>query len=168
MTKPSVITFDPATACGCAVGPIGGKPDLRSIKLDRHGDRPIDVFGQAASLVHGLIAEHDPVLIAVEEPFYKNGESRYETTVLLHGLYGAITGAARCRNITVWSVAVSTWRAKALGTSKFGSRNNAKKAMMTLCAQLGWPAVDDNAADAGGIWMWATAKYAPFGVLPVA
>jgi hypothetical protein len=166
MTKPVVIAFDPATTCGCAFGRIGGEPTLASVKLgDRRTSLP-DLCGAAVRHVNTLIDNCNPVLFAVEEPFFKEGDSNYGTTVILHGLYGAITGAARARGVLVWPVAVSTWRAVALGTSKFGSRNSAKKAMMDLCAQLGWPAEDDNAADAGGIWTWATAKYAPYGVLP--
>jgi hypothetical protein len=161
-----VITFDPAKTCGCAVGPIAGKPALSSHVLGDDDTPNTDVFGRAAGLVCDLVNLYQPVLIAVEQPFYKDGESNYATTVMLHGLYGAITGAARARRVLVWPVAVSTWRALALGTSKFGSRNGAKRAMMALCAQLGWPAADDNAADAAGIWMWATSKYAPYGVLP--
>jgi Holliday junction resolvasome RuvABC endonuclease subunit len=166
MTKPNVIALDPATTCGCAVGPVGGKPALSSIVLGEANDTIIDVFGRAARTVHEMIERYSPVLIAVEQPFYKSKESNYATTMLLHGLYGAITGAARARMIRVLPVAVSTWRSSALGTAKFGSRKAAKQAMLSLCAQLGWPASDDNAADAAGIWMWATATYAPFGVLP--
>jgi Holliday junction resolvasome RuvABC endonuclease subunit len=161
--KPVVIAFDPATICGCAVGPVGGKPSLFSTKLK--GKTVIHVFGHAASLVHDLIDLHNPSLIAVEEPFYMSGKSNYHTTVLLHGLFGAIGGAAASRNIKVLPVTVASWRKQAMGTAKFDGRRVAKQAMLKLCGQLGWTAPDDNAADAAGIWIWATSIFAPYGVV---
>ena len=166
MPEPVVIALDPARALGCAVGSIGGVPKLTSIKLGGDGTPDEEVFGAGARVLDALINDAAPVLVTVERPFYKTGESNYGTTVLLHGLYGALVGMARAHEIIVWPVAVASWRAVALGTSKFASQDAGKKASLAMCKRLGWDAADDNAADAGGIWMWATAKYAPYGVLP--
>lgn len=151
---------------GLARGPVGGNPALFSIKLGGENTADEEVFGEAARILNRHIDEVSPVLIAIEEPFYKAGESNYGTTRLLHGLYGALVGIARLRGVIVWPVAVATWRRAVLGTAKFSSRQGAKNAAMTFCKGNGWHACDDNAAEAGCIFHWAATKYAPFGVLP--
>lgn len=168
MTKPLIIALDPATHCGCAVGEIGGKPKLSSVTLrDSVDDAHEDVFGRAVRWIEQVIERYHPQLLAIEKPFFINERSNYSTTVVLHGIYAGLTGAARARHIVVWPVQAATWRKHALGTSKLGSRDDAKAAMVTLCRRLGWSAPDDNAAEAAGIWIWATAKFAPYGVVPV-
>jgi Holliday junction resolvasome RuvABC endonuclease subunit len=168
MGKPVVIALDPATHCGCAVGEVGGRPKLSSVTMrDSRDDPHEDVFGRAVRWIEQVIERHHPVLIAIEKPFYVNERTNYATTVVLHGIYAGFTGAARARNVTVWPVTAATWRKHTLGTSKLGSRDDVKDAMVTLCRRLDWSAPDDNAADAAGIWIWATAKYAPYGAVPV-
>jgi Holliday junction resolvasome RuvABC endonuclease subunit len=165
MLRPVIIALDPARRMGLAVGPAGGRPDLSSILLGGSKKADLaDVCGHAISILDGLILKHQPSLIAVEEPFLKEGDTTYETTVILHGLYGAILGIARARNVTVKTAQVRSWRKVALGTSKFGGREAAKQAMMLHCKRLGWDAVDDNAADGGGLHIWASAVFYPFGV----
>lgn len=165
MQKPVLIALDPARQLGCAVGRVGGKPTLSSIKLGTARTPDEEVFGNGASTLDRVISESGAVAVAIERPFFKEGESNYGTTVLLHGLYGTFVGVAIMRGLRVFPVAVKTWRSVALGTSKFASRHAGKSASMALCAQLGWEASDDNAADAGGVWIWGTSTIAPYGVV---
>lgn len=164
MQKPVLIALDPARQLGCAVGPVGGRPTLSSIKLGDGRTPDEEVFGNGASHLGRVIDESSAIALAIEEPFFKQGESNYGTTRLLHGLYGAFVGVAIMRGLRVFPVAVKTWRSVALGTSKL-SRHAGKAASMALCAQLGWDASDDNAADAGGVWIWGTSTIAPYGVV---
>ncbi|WP_024516956.1 hypothetical protein [Bradyrhizobium sp. Tv2a-2] len=164
-SKPVVIGLDPSRKLGCAVGPIGGRPSLSTIIIGKDSTPHEDVFGGGAQLLDGLIRKSGAVAVGIERPFYKKGESNYDTTVLMHGLYGALVGVAQLHGLKVMPCAVATWRKVALGTAKLGSRQAGKKAMMDLCAQLGWDADDDNAADAGGVWMWTGAEYAPYGIV---
>lgn len=166
MSKPVVIALDPARKLGCAVGPAGGVPVLSSIVLGGKDDAPLhEVFGHAVEHLDRLIARHSPSLIAIEEPFFREGKTTYDVTKTLHGLYGGLVGIARARRVMVASVTVRTWRATALGTAKFSNRMSAKDAMMRHCSRLGWLAEDDNAADAAGIHIWASATHVPYGQL---
>ncbi|UGY15242.1 hypothetical protein HAP48_0043075 [Bradyrhizobium septentrionale] len=165
-TKPSILTFDPSRKLGYGAGPIGGTPELGTVTLGNDNTPDIEVYGRCARAVDDLIVKHQPALIVVEQPFYIKGESNYGTTQLLHGLYGCICGMARSRNVQCWSVAVQTWRAMALGTAKFHGRDGAKQAMLAYCKNVGWVAVDDNAADAGGMWIWGCSTFAPYGQVP--
>jgi Holliday junction resolvasome RuvABC endonuclease subunit len=164
----TIIALDPATHCGCAIGIAGGEPRLSSVAMrDSKDDTHEDIYGRAARWFDHVLQRYQPCLVAVEKPFYATGNSTFATTVVLQGLYAVLTGVARARNITVWPVTVQTWRKHALGKSKHGSRDEAKKAMVKLCRTLGWPAPDDNAADAAGVWLWAAAKHAPHLAVPV-
>src|SRR5690348_4826887 len=154
-----IISLDPATRTGCAIGVPGDVPKLSSVAMrDNKDDTHEDIYGRAARWFDQVIQRHQPVLVAVEKPFYATGNSTFSTTVVLQGLYAVFTGIARSRNVTVWPVTVQTWRKHSLGTSKLGGRDEAKKAMVKLCKMLGWSAPDDNAADAAGVYIWATAK----------
>lgn len=167
MTR-TIIALDPATHCGCAIGVPGSEPRLSSVTLRKDkSDEHEDIYGRASRWFDQVIQRHNPVLVAIEKPFYSTGNTTFSTTVVLQGLYAVIAGIARARNITVWSVSSGTWRKHTLGTAKHGGRDEAKKAMVKLCKTLNWSAPDDNAADAAGIWIWATAKFAPHQSIPV-
>jgi Holliday junction resolvasome RuvABC endonuclease subunit len=158
----TIIALDPATHCGCAIGAAGSEPRLSSVTMrDSKDDTHEDVYGRATRWFNQVVQRHQPVLVAIEKPFYATGNSNFSTTVVLQGLYAVFTGVARAQNITVWPVTVGSWRKHTLGKAKLGSRDEAKKAMVKLCKTLSWPAPDDNAADAAGIWIWASAKFAP-------
>ena len=164
----AIIAIDSSSHVGCAIGAIGSAPKLTSIAMsDGAGDRHEDIYGRAARWITNKISACHPVVMAIETPPYMVGKSNHNTTQVLIGVYAIMTGIARASNITVWQVSVSTWRKHTLGTSKFGGRAEAKRAMMKLCQQLGWSAPDDNAADSAGIWIWAAAKYAPWGAVAV-
>jgi Holliday junction resolvasome RuvABC endonuclease subunit len=157
-----IIAIDPATHCGCAIGEPGGDPRLSSVSMRKSKeDTHEDIWGRAVRWFDHVLQRHQPILVAVEKPFYSTGETTFSTTVVLQGMYAVFVAAARAKNITVWPVSVQTWRKHTLGTSKLGGRDAAKKAMVKLCRQLSWSAPDDNAADAAGIWVWASAKHAP-------
>lgn len=163
-----IIALDPATHTGCAVGEAGSKPKLSSVTMrDSSDDALEDVFGRAERWFRQVVERHQPVVVAIEKPFYATENTHFGTTQVLQGLYAVYAGVARGRNITVWPVTVQTWRKRALGASKFGGRQDAKKAMLQLCQHLQWSAPDDNAADSAGVWIWATARYAPYGAVPV-
>lgn len=168
MGTPVILALDPATKTGCAIGELGGIPKLTSIAMsDGVGDKHEDVYGRAARWITNKIIAHRPVVMAIETPPYMVGKSNHNTTLVLIGVYAVMTGIARANDVTVWPVSVATWRKHTLGTSKLGGRAEAKQAMIKLCRQLGWSAPDDNASDAAGIFIWAAAKFAPYGAIPV-
>lgn len=164
---PVILALDPSTQCGCAVGPAGDRPLLWSVSFGRSAvDAPEEIYGVAADFMFKSVISYQPALVAIEQPFNRtDGETNYGTTVLLQGIYAVLVGVARQLHIKVIPVMVQSWRSVTLGTSRLGGRDAAKRAMMAQCRALGWDAVDDNAADAAGIHIWASAKHVPYGVM---
>lgn len=163
-----IIALDPATKIGCAIGVPGSEPRLSSVMMRKDSDESHeDIYGRASRWFDHVLQRHQPVLVAVEKPFYSTGNTTFSTTVVLQGLYAVLTGIARARNVTVWPVTSGSWRKHTLGKARHGSRDEAKKAMLKLCKTLGWHAPDDNASDAAGVWIWASAKFAPHLATPV-
>jgi hypothetical protein len=151
-----IFALDPATRCGVAEGLAGGKPALQTINFGgREFDEPEDVFARASAFIaRRLDAMPRPDVMAIEVPVPK-----YDSLVVL-GLYAIFCGAARHRGIPIKRAAVQTWRSYALGTGKL-PRAQAKAAAVEMVRRLGWPAVDDNAAEAGLIWLWCCSQIAP-------
>jgi hypothetical protein len=151
-----IIAFDAATRCGVAEGIAGGTPSLQTVNFGgRTFDEPEDVFARASTFVNRrLDLAPTPDVVAIEVPVPK-----YDSLVVL-GLYAIICGAARQRGIPIKRAAVATWRAYALGTSKL-QRPAAKARALATARALGWKPIDDNAAEAGLIWLWACSVVAP-------
>lgn len=150
-----ILALDPATKCGVAEGLAGGAPDLQTINFGRELDDPEDVFGRAGLWVaRRLDSPPRPAFFAIEVPVPK-----YDSLVVL-GLYAIFIGAARARGIPIKRANVRTWRAHCFGNGNL-KRPQAKAAAIEVCKRHGWPAVDDNAAEAGCIWAWCCALVDP-------
>jgi hypothetical protein len=83
--------------------------------------------------------------------------------VILHGLYAIFIGLAVARGTAVIEAPTRTWRKYFLGEGNL-KRDAAKLAAKRLCRALKWgdPAtLDDNAADAAGIWAYGCTLVAP-------
>lgn len=150
-----IIAVDPATRCGIAEGLAGGTPELTTINFGRPLDDPADVFARVMTMcARRLDAPPRPAFMAIETPVPK-----YDSALVL-GIHAIFTGAARQRGIPIKHAAIGSWRAFALGTAKL-KRADAKAAAIERCKALGWSAPDDNAAEAGLIWLWCCALVAP-------
>lgn len=151
-----IIAIDPATRCGVAEGLAGGTPELKTINFGgRELDHPEDVFARATAWIgRRLDAPPRPAFMAIEVPAPK-----YDSLIVM-GLYAIMVGAARSRQIIIKRAAVQTWRAWCFGTARM-KRPQAKAAAIETCRRLGWPAADDNAAEAGLIWAWCCSVVAP-------
>ena len=64
------------------------------------------------------------------------------------------------RGIPLHRASPQKWRAYALGTARL-PRVKAKAAAIRTVAALGWEAEDDNAAEAGLIFLWCCSVVAP-------
>lgn len=153
-----VLALDPATLTGVADGEPGGTPRLSVVRL-RHDpdDETDDLFRRAAEWLWRRIATEPPDVMAIElpvPPHRARGVTQHSTTVLTMGLYGLFVGIARARGIKVVHAHIATWRKCVLGKGNLPG-DQAKRAMLMRCKQLGWNAPDHNAAEAAGIWLWA-------------
>lgn len=157
--RPYILAIDPATATGICHGQAGGTPSLMTKRFRiSPGESNARVWGRAVYFMNGALADCEAV--AIEKPPYIIGNTNHATTEFLLGLYGAICGVVESRQIQLHEVAPNAWRKHFFGTGKL-ARADAKAEAMRRCRYLGWPAPDDNAADAAGIWLWACSQLAP-------
>jgi hypothetical protein len=158
--RPTILAIDPATQTGFALGVTGSVPQLITKRWSIPGDKLEDRFGRASYFINGALTGVD--YVAIEAPILAYSNTQWDTILLLVGLHGIFTGAARSRQIPVMVVAAASWRKHFLGTSKMeGGRGALKAEAMRRCRWLKWDAPDDNAADAAGIFNWAESQIAP-------
>jgi hypothetical protein len=160
-----VLALDPATKTGFAIGaPHDAAPEIGSVDFGRPHDGPGDVFGRALRWGEDSIGRAD--ILVIEPPIPPGqlwNDSNYQSTVILHGLYAIFIGLAAARNVPVVEAPTRTWRKHFLGNGNL-KRDAAKLAAKRLCRLLKWgdPAtLDDNAADAAGIWHYGCSIVAP-------
>jgi len=162
-----VFALDPATKTGFAYGaPEDAAPQIGTIDLGREHDVPADLFGRAVRWWR-MRMESFPADLLVIEPPIPPGElwhdSNYQSTVILHGLYAIFIGLAMERKTPVLEAPTRTWRKYFLGRGDM-KRVQAKLAAKRICRALQWGdplTLDDNAADAAGMWSWGCAQVAP-------
>ena len=160
---------------GVAEGEIGQPPKFYSVRFKKSGEAEnCDVFGEALGWFTSRLQMSKPDYLLVERRISmmlpkQDGEGNWRQTTspktadLLGGLGGVILGAAsRCRigrirnaKTTDYTVAVSTVRALFLGKGNLRT-DVAKRAARHMCEQLGWEASNDDEADSGAIWWWAS------------
>lgn len=154
-----ILALDPATNMGVADGLAGGTPALSVVRL-RHSpeDEAEDLFGRAGEWLWRRIVLGKPDVLAIEQPIppmKMRGVTSYAMTKLSHGLYGALIGIAKAAGAEIMPVHIATWRKCVLGKGNMPGVD-AKRAMMEQCRRLGWPAETHDAAEAGGIHIYAS------------
>jgi hypothetical protein len=160
-----VLALDPATKTGFAFGaPHDAAPEIGAVDFGRAHDGSGDVFGRAVRWAEPQIRAAN--LLVIEPPIPPGqlwNDSNYRSTVILHGLYAIFIGLAVARGTAVIEAPTRTWRKYFLGEGNL-KRDAAKLAAKRLCRALKWgdPAtLDDNAADAAGIWAYGCTLVAP-------
>ena len=156
-----ILALDIAKVTGVARGHAGSTPALSVQIFGRRDDDDAETFGRATLWFARLLRDEPPELIAVERPL-----PVYDST-LLYGLRGIAIGLARAKHVPVIQVPVATWRKFFLGRGDLRGPE-AKRRCVKLCAQLKWSAPttragdpDHNAAEAGGLWLYACSQAAP-------
>lgn len=166
----TILAIDPAGITGVCEGRPGKVPRLSSLKFKADiSDEPEVIFGRAVHWLADRLRTDPPSLIAIEQPFPSNN---FASTMITIGLYGVLTGIVRCKAIPLKLAPVQTWRKYFLGKGNLKG-DEAKRQCVKLCAQLGWdvPIVgrspDHNAAEAAGIFSWASSQVDPRNVTRV-
>lgn len=171
-----VIALDLSKHTGFAVDsefpgiPQSGVWDLPGA-IDDYGQAGLELSVQLARLV--LI--HKPRLIVYERPLdprnlgddgdksvkpggkpRKKFMASFETIRVLCGLPMIVETLARRHGVECMEAYVQSWRSHFCGTIKGG-----KEPTKARCIQLRWPFINDNAADAMGLWAFAKATTDP-------
>lgn len=160
-----VVAIDAAGRCGIAVGDSHGKPTAWSVDLGI-GKSEDQRFSNALRLMHGLIEQHEPDLIAIEA--FIGGK---HASAFLIGLVACMRGCAANRGVKCVMVFPATARkhliGKALTSRDFPHLKQAKaklaikERVKQQCEGMGWVVPDLDSADALAVWDWACATHAP-------
>ena len=166
----TILAIDAASRTGVADGVPGCAPALSTIRFEADvTDNAIDVWGRASRWINKRLAEDPPALVVVEQPVPPHklmNATNHAATSIEGGLYSIFMGAARAHGVQTLPANIQRWRKYSLGKGNL-SRDQAKAAAVALCKRLEWPAEDDNAAEAGAIWIWACAQAAPAIAMPI-
>jgi hypothetical protein len=165
-----VLAIDPATRTGWCLGAVGARPALGVVNFGgKVRDDHADIFARALEWIDGqLSSDGRPDVLAIEEPvapFQVQGQTQWATTQIALGLQAIFQGTARRYGIKVITAPIRSWRKYALGQGALKGAE-AKARMVKLVRELGFAndAVDHNAAEACGIWLYAGAQAAPMQV----
>lgn len=169
-----ILGLDLATNTGFCLGAAGGKPQRSGTARLKRPDDDVGTSGRnLGCLIRDLCAFGRPDLIVVEAPMHAaaksekgNGFFSVETAWLL---VGAVYGFAGPQGIPVREANVQTVRKHFTGRARHGCRDDAKRAVITRCHQLGlMPRArkNDNEADAIAVWDWACATFARSASVP--
>jgi hypothetical protein len=166
MTTPDILALDLATVSGFARGVVGEAPRAAgSIRFGREDASSPAVFAHALQWIAAML-EPKPrpdvlILEAMLPPGAAAGATNRDTRNRLAGLHGIIRGVAHLRGIyNISEASVGDIRAHFIG-SRILKRKAAKAEVLMRCRQLGWPANDDNAADALALWSFACSLIDP-------
>jgi len=171
----TLIALDISAAwTGVADGNLGETPRFYSARFKRSEAENCDVWAEALQWWTSRLQLSRPDYLIAERRISmmlpkKDGEGNFRQTTspktvdLLGGLGGAILGTAslcrigRIRNSKTsdYTVAVSTVRASFLGKGNLPG-DIAKPAARRMCQLLGWSVANDDEADAGALWWWAS------------
>jgi len=167
-----VLALDPATRTGFAFGRPDGKPEIGSVAFGREHDVLADCYGRAVRWWRTCVWSRRAHALVIEPPIPPGelwGKSNYQSTQRIHGLHAIFIGLASEAKMVVLEAPTQTWRKYFLGDGRM-KREQAKLAAVRLCRALKWGdplTLDDNAADAAGMWAYGCAKLAPTKALRV-
>lgn len=155
-----LFTLDLATRTGWASAP----PDVPTTGDVRHGVKLFPSTGDDVGAfldaydtwINDMLTVEKTGLVVFEAPILSSGKMNVSTSRKLMGLAGHTELVCRRRGIPCREVNISTVKKELAGTG------HADKGLMISAARAeGFDVVDDNAADACGIWKWALNVYTP-------
>ena len=122
-------------------------------------DSAIPAMGRATAFVARLINDQRPVAVFVEDliPMTKVA-SNFHSNLIQIGLFGAIIGMVRARNIPVFPASIARVRTHFLGRGHKLAGREAKRAVFNRCESLGWAPTDLDASDSAAVWDWGCAQ----------
>jgi len=162
---PKIAALDIATSTGFACARLGEPPRAGSVRFGIVSrDPPDQVFAAAIDWAMEFFAREAPDLLILEAmlpPDAMPNKTSRQVRDRLAGLHGIMLGCARRAGVgEIATVTVGDIRRHFIGDGKL-KRNAAKREVIRRCLQLGWPADDDNAADALAIWSYGCALLDP-------
>ncbi len=155
---PKLLTIDAATQCGLAAGEPGERPVLSTVNFGEIGDNQLEVGARCLRWIAHLLKDDRPDQIWIEEPMPfggKEGQSSAQSRIRLQGLVMVIGSAARLKGVPVHMVRITTARKGFIGHGGL-KRDIAKRRSRAMCRLLGWEPKNDDEADAGCLFWFAS------------
>lgn len=154
-----ILALDLARSTGWAVG----APEKRAVFGSFHISYGVD--GGAAKMhnhVQGLIQEHQITRVFFEQPIKgaadRSKGGNYHKMRYLMGVCYLVEAIGELHQCKVYEVPIGTWRKHFLGAGNY-KRDDAKRAALTRCKQLGYRPHNDDVAEAIGILDYACSLY---------
>jgi hypothetical protein len=158
---PKILAIDCATQCGLASAEAGAKPRLETVNFGDIGDNHLECGARCLRWISFRLTDDRPDEIWMEEPMAfagKEGQSSAASRVRLNGLYMIIGSAARLKGVPVHPVRITTARKGFLGNGGL-KRDVAKRRSRAMCRLLGWEPKNDDEADAGCLFWFASVAH---------
>ena len=153
-----VIGLDIAGRTGVTVGIVGSTPKIVSERFALpDDDSPANAYGRAVRYMAKLLSEITPAAIFVEAIIPESrlmfaGQSNHYSNMVRVGLYGAMVGVARAKDIPVIPANVHQVRTHFLGPGHKLAGPAAKREVFRRCEQLGWAPPDLDGSDSAAVW----------------
>lgn len=153
---PRILAFDQSLNFAYAVDrPSGDKPMAVLHRLPVDGEDLGLAFAKAEQIITDAIAVHQPDEVWLEQPIFVRGDNivtSAQTMRILLFLAGEIEKCAYKAGLPTFEVGNMVWKKFFVGTG------HAKKwQTIDRCIELSWGKLDNNCADACGIWAYAKA-----------
>lgn len=154
-----VLALDVATVTGFAVGNVGEKPQIGSIRFGAVNCSPVESWAAATTWISEFIEVDRPDLLLLEAPLapsFARGTTNVNTARKLMGLsclmetIPHMLGVNRIREARVQSI-----RKHFIGNGGLRSAD-AKRAVIQMCRHRGLEPRNDNEADAAALWYFGT------------
>jgi len=162
----NILALDIATTTGWCRGELGQVPACGSVRFGKSGVvSPHETFAAALTWLAGFLEPKPrPDFMMIESmlpPDAMRGATSKAVRDRLAGLHGIVLAVAQIRGIArIEEVSVGDVRAHFI-CDRAARRIVAKRETLLQCTALGWPARDDNAADACAVWSYACALIDP-------
>lgn len=160
---PFILALDIATNTGVAQGRPGETPRASRICFGEDGESHAKVFARALREFTFLVVDWKPDIVYLEEPLPILGihqRTNARTIIRLNGLWALAITVCEMKGVRHKSVPVNDVRAAFIGKGRF-HRTEAKRRTKGMCRLLGWPAKNEDEADALAVWHFACANEAP-------
>jgi hypothetical protein len=146
----NIMALDISKSCGWAFARGWAQPSFGCEEFPRGSE--VDegkVFAMFRDWLDGMLGLHQVDLLLYEAPIH--GVNDMRTTFVLIGMAAHVESVCWDRGVRVYQEAASVIRKHFIGKGKNGRgarKSSIKDDVGFKCRQLGWPVVNDNAADA--------------------
>jgi hypothetical protein len=151
-----VVGLDIAGRTGVTEGIIGSVPEIYTEQFTLPDDPSVaEAFGRAIKFMATRLNRIKPVTIFVEGVVPENklaGFSNHSSSMIRVGLYGAIVGVARAKDIPVIPVNIARVTTHFLGRGHKLAGDERKRAIYRRCEQLGWAPPNLDGSDSAAVW----------------